>query len=317
MAEETKSVFVNQAKRQIMSQVMPTLICSACKKVPGPEKQANKRYTCVRNAHTLCQDCNQKRACHCGSTVSQSPSPLFEELIDCGVLYCSNYSDGCREVYSDASQHQMHCKSCSFRTVPCVFQSLEQCQDGIVFKDMHKHLKVSHNERIVGQITMKREKGGWTLQSLQKFFGKLGDKISWNAKILSCGPETFILAQCLKNGSFSSWIISLETLFEARNYEYSIKAKGKNGEKVMYEGKCCTSDDFENELGRKELYFTMRNSVLEHFLNEERRLGMEIKITNLKEQEKNEDVESGISDDDNESSAKKPKNENESSAATK
>lgn len=107
-------------KCQMLKDVIPTLICSGCKAVPGPDLERSKRYQCVNYGHVLCPKCIINEKCTneiCKSKVSKVPSQQGQKLLEILPWFCHNYSSGCREIFDDKEKLRLHQEDCQFHTV--------------------------------------------------------------------------------------------------------------------------------------------------------------------------------------------------------
>lgn len=285
-----------ELKCQILAEIIPTLICSKCGKVPSPDKESNKRYVCVKKAQSVCQDC-----IWAGERVTMDPLPISDRLFEILPWYCKNYSNGCREIFSSVVELEDHQKSCVFRLIPCIHQFVGRCNAEIVQKNWLEHMEQEHHlnyydwrepEEIAEEIDYECSFGG----RLQAY--ELEDGAYWPLDVLELGYNLFAIQRRIKNGNFCAWIICLESEIDAKNFEYSLSVKGPDGEKVTFEGPCSTPENFRADFERKGLYFNMTTTAVEYF-DSTNGFEMEVKITNMKElAKKAEEVESGISSSD-------------------
>ena len=88
-------------------------LCFKCKDVPGFKKDQRIRYHCHEKLHPLCNKCKSK--CECGSLVMESPNPEFEQRLQGLPVFCSNFKEGCRIMFSHEDALNDHKIGCEFR----------------------------------------------------------------------------------------------------------------------------------------------------------------------------------------------------------
>ena len=90
-----------------------SFLCFKCKDVPGFKKDQRIRYHCHDKSHILCNKCKSKG--ECGSSVMESPNPIFEQHMQDLPVFCSNYKEGCRYMFSHEEALNDHKIGCEFR----------------------------------------------------------------------------------------------------------------------------------------------------------------------------------------------------------
>lgn len=296
-SKKKKSNISSESKRQILEEIIPTLICSKCKKPPGPEKETNQRFNCVKNGHALCHTC--KAECHCGSQVSEAPSQLYVDMLKILPWYCVNYSEGCREIFTESSNYQKHMKTCPCRSVPCIFYFQDECYETIQFKDWLEHIEKEHGDadQDFQKDSIQFSNGIWqsTFRCSVSLQG-IDDRDSWIPILLKSESETFIFQRCVKGDTFSAWFVCMESNnSEQQIFDYSIAAYGRNGEEVTYKGKCFSHEAFEEHVERKRLYFTMTTSTAEYFADDDNVVILHVSLSKFKKEVKDEELASGMS----------------------
>ena len=280
------------SKREELLQFIPDLQCHKCKNVPGPNGNQNNRYSCIRASHTLCEE--HKTGCPCGSFAGNSPSPVIAKLLKKLPWMCQNYKNGCREISMNVEELEHHRGKCIYRLVFCPkMQCQENYGKALLFKDVIDHLGVFHkHETFDYQLVI-----GKALVT-EKSTVTLGVKdCIWNpSKITSsCGAIFFTFAR-IDNNSFYSCIVFMGSSDEARNYSYTSSVTSNHGEKFILCGPVSTVDKgFEDVIASGSL-LSIGIDAVKRSLNEENILEVEITIRNLKEEAKDDDVESGVSD---------------------
>ena len=100
-------------KCYFLGNMIRSLLCYKCKDVPGFKKDQRIRYLCSEKSHPLCNDCKSK--CECRSSVMEGPNPFYEQMIQDLPVFCSNYKNGCRNVFSHEETLLDHKIGCEFR----------------------------------------------------------------------------------------------------------------------------------------------------------------------------------------------------------
>ena len=111
-----------------------------------------------------------------------------------------------------------------------------------------------------------------------------------------CGA-VFFTSGCVENETVSFWISLVGPSDEAKKYSctYSIKSKIGN-EKFIYSGPVHTLDEDHYDIMGSGSLLMIGVDAAKRSLNDEKKLQVEITIRNLKEEAKDDDMESGVSD---------------------
>ena len=125
----------------------------------------------------------------------------------------------------------------------------------------------------------------------------------WNpGKIISsCGALFFQFVR-IKNDTMYSCIVFMGSSDEAINYSYSCSVTNITGQEFIYKGSVPTLDDKSDDIITSGSLLGIGINAAKRSLNVEKELEVEITIRNLKEEAKDDDMESGVSNDDIESS---------------
>ena len=100
--------------------------------------------------------------------------------------------------------------------------------------------------------------------------------------------------------TLNCWIQLIGSSFEAKNYYYSLEFRGiDQNVKIIYSGPVQAIDnDAKGILAKNNCFATnFENFKAQFITNEDRILKFSIKITNMKEEVKDDNEESGISDE--------------------
>merc|ERR1711862_173851 len=104
----------------------------------------------------------------------------------------------------------------------------------------------------------------------------------------------------MKNKIIHLWVHIIGTPNEAKHFSYTLKYLGENTT-ITFEGKVAAIDDTFEAIYDAGKYFAYPYwSFKSQFEDENRVFKVSLKIRNLKEEVKDENYESGISEDDDE-----------------
>ena len=274
------------SKHDELLRLIPDLQCHNCKNVPGPTQK--NRYSCTKAAHTLCEE--HKTKCLCGSKVGKTPSPVIANLLQNLPWMCQNYKTGCRESKMNGEDLEHHQEKCIYRLVFCPNRRNEK----VLFKDMIDHLETAYKltaykSQAVNEIdtffTKKTAKSGF---SNEKF---------WRAgKLVTSSDALFFSVGKTSNDTVYQWIVFMGSSDEAKNYSYTCSIENDIGQKFLYSGPVHTLDDNSDDIIASGALLTIAVSAAKKSLNFLNQLEVEITIRNLKEEAKDDDMESGVSE---------------------
>ena len=187
----------------------------------------------------------------------------------------------------DLEHHQ---RKCIYRKVFCPHPG-KNCQ--ILYKDVIEHLETSHKVHDFGEKN-------------QLFSYFIMDNIAlengttWGVVkfATSCGAVFFTSAIMVKE-RFCVLLTFMGSSDEAENYSSSITIENKIGEKINkfnFTGAVHTPDEKADNIISSGLLLSIEKDAAKRLWNEKKELKFEITIRNLKEEAKDEDIESGVSD---------------------
>ena len=122
---------------QLLENMIEYLKCHKCQAIPGPNK--DKRYSCHKNSHQLCESCRSK--CKCDSSVMETPNLIVEKLLQDLPVYCRNYRRKCRQICDEVKDLEEHEKICDFRILYCENYRRKCCQTFFEVEDQEEHQK--------------------------------------------------------------------------------------------------------------------------------------------------------------------------------
>ena len=122
---------------QLLENMIESLKCYKCQAIPGPNK--DKRYSCHKNSHQLCETCRPK--CKCNSSVMKTPNLIVEKLLQDLPVYCRNYRRNCRQIFDEVKDLEEHQKNCEFEILLCQNYRRKCPQKFYEIKDLEEHQK--------------------------------------------------------------------------------------------------------------------------------------------------------------------------------
>ena len=282
------------SKREELLGLIPELQCHKCKNVPGPTQK--DRYSCTNAGHTLCEE--HKAECPCGSLVGKSPSPFIAKFLLNKPWMCQNYRNGCLEMNVNVEDLDHHQQKCIYRQVFCPNMS---CEDGdkVLFKDIFDHLKICMNEPIEEEEMFKggEDKLDTNIDTYVIDVENTKNAVSWYpSKMTSTCGAVFITSSCIENKTFYTWCCLLGSSDEANNYSCAYSVTNKIGEKFNYSGPVHILDKKYDDIIASGSLLGIGIIAVRKSLNAEEGLQVKITIRNLKEEAKDDDMESGVSD---------------------
>ena len=267
--------------------LIPDLQCHFCQNVPGPNN--NNRYSCIDAAHTLCED--HKTKCPCGSWVGKSPSPLIAKLLQNLPWVCQNYKNGCRESKIDVKDLDHHEGKCIYRQVFCPRVHCKEKK--VLFKNVNDHLKICLKEPIYEEENDGANKFSVWIDS----YTELKNKDFWApSKMTSTCGAVFFISVYVKNDTLYVWVCLLGSSDAAKSFSCKYSMKNEIGEKFTYTGPVHTVDKKCEDIVTSGSLLGIGIDAARRSRNKEKQLEFEITIKNLKEEAKDEDMESGLSD---------------------
>jgi len=279
-------------ERKSLEDIYKSLQCFRCFDIPSITKERRNRYSCIKNSHQLCEKC--KTRCECGSAVVDYPNPSIHEILKYLPTYCANFNAGCREIFMQSKDLEAHQQICVFREVYC-----PGCYDYVVFKDVTQHLTEcdyftqSDSPVEVSANTMEKK--------CVIYLPILDDRSGLDGKVrkieLVNGVDFYLVGEG-EEGNCYFWIYFHGSPLNAKNYAYTISVEGQDGTKIFFYSNVIPLDKDYRVIIDKKAVFTMKSDAMRSFINEDSKLPIEVTIHALKEEAKDDDMESGVSIDE-------------------
>ena len=279
------------------------IVCQICETPARPGK--TKWYRCL-NLHHICHDCKTRQGgeigirgvhrvhplallvrrnlvvnCSCLQPISKNHCEWTEEFLKKfkGLkTNCKNAKNGCKEAF-DENALEEHESECVYSFVPCMERSLG-CKEKVIFKNVIQHYEKKHGTLIPMDNNSKRK------ASMISHV-----KIDLNGK-------HFILKSIAsyKKNSSVNWVYLIGSPNEAKHFSFTLKFFGPNSTNV-YRGKVASIDESYETLYVSGKVCTFELQAFDNqFKNEDGKFEYSLEIRNLKEEVKDENVDSGASD---------------------
>jgi len=106
----------------------------------------------------------------------------------------------------------------------------------------------------------------------------------------------FFTISKVDNNTIYSCIVLMGSTDQSRNYSYTSAVTSNIGEKFVFSGPVPTVDRSVDDIIASGSLLTLGTDVFNRSLNEDKQFEVEITVRNLKEEAKDDDMESGVSD---------------------
>ena len=292
------------ATGQDFSQILhEQLLCHICES--GLKAGKHHWYRCTQG-HMVCQDCKEtlKKNCSCKKPLLSEPCTLIKALLSANKMQfkCENHAEGCQKLL-DKENMTFHHAECLFRIVQC---PRIPCHSFVPFYLLLDHMKSQE------KIFLLKKDQCYNVDVYQTSFGKKVKAIHWINMTTAYGSSiplkfeiednAFFTVAKQTNGAFYHWVHFFGSRQEAKNFsctlEYLHKATAKvvmtqtsevfsvddTADSIIEDGKC---------VGMSSKAFCA--NMVKYGCN---RFEFNLEIRNLKEEVKDENIESGVSDID-------------------
>ena len=277
---------------QVLYEELKCFICEC-----GPKAGKSEWYQCL-SQHQICQDCKTGDAkdlnkCPCGRFISSDHSRVMEKLLDLETtrFKCKNTNGGCGKFLAKDAMIS-HEVDCIYRLVNC---PQPKCETKVPFRELIQHMKTKHYTR----------KLAWWLEDV--IHGPIPEHLLKDGEfcyqpcMIEYEKNLFFITSQAKNGVFYQWIHFLGSPTEAEKYAYTLEYKDVTNSvrNMTYTGKVVSVDESRKTIQENYNCFSVAYGFFKaHFIDTDRKFKYSLKIRNLKEEAKDDNVESGISDDE-------------------
>jgi len=203
-------------------------------------------------------------------------------------VFCSNKDKGCQEILMKEEMIN-HDQECVYRPINCPDL---KCNAKVTYHGLLDHFTEVHKDYI-------------SMDALKKKKFLITSKIGVNLKPTELLPPTRITAfdrtffevGIIKDQLMLRWIYILGDPDLAKNFSYTVRVKTENIEmSFSRKVQSLTLSKHYKDIATNQA-FVMPVATVKELLDDTNNIVFEYKIRNLKEEAKDEDVESGISDD--------------------
>ena len=271
----------------VFQQLEDQLKCEVCES--GPRFGKSHWYRCM-GLHHICQDCketDEKTKCSCGQLISHAFDKMTDTLLKAKTtkFKCENVRHGCNEKLEGQAM-ESHQAECIYRLVFC--PSVAHFEHKIVYHQLLEHMEefscYSGEFKLTGKMEVDK-------------FGPIKENSRMLSKIEHDG-RFFFLYGVVINDILMHGIFFYGSAYEAKNYVYTIEFYGKEESisKLVFEGNV-TSVDKSIIAETKGLAVNLDHFKSE-FIDAENNVKAKFSIRNLKDEIKDDNVESGVSDTD-------------------
>ena len=256
-------------------------------------------YRCY-TSHLVCQDCTEvqeRKNCSCGKLIGNYYCKVIEAAlkVDKMRFKCENLNRGCKKT-SNKEDMIFHQTECIYRLVKC---PRIDCKSSLIFHELMDHMKKCECIIEDHHYYIKDTFFGQEMESSSNY-GSGKEDGAWDPIRLEIDQKVFLVMATIENGVFYHWIYFVGSPSEAKNFEYTIDYSksspicshsdfvisiNETSDSVIKNGKC---------FGASSIYFQEKFTDQ----NNSGRYIYSFKIKNLKEEAKDDNVESGISDTD-------------------
>ena len=215
---------------------------------------------------------------------------MTEKLLSIdGMKYnCINTKNGCKEV-RDENALEDHEPECIYRLVPCLYNLFTHGCDceKVTFQEVIQHYEKEENQKLISSGLKVKISLGWYC-----YYHPV--KFNFN-------NQTFLLLAKTEDKVVYWWVSILGSPTEAKHFSYTLKMFGPKTTNT-FEGPVAAIDESFATLSKGgKCFATPRKIFIAQVLDENSKFEYSLEIRNLKEEVKDENYESGISDNDEDS----------------
>jgi len=275
-----------------MNQVIETqLKCYACGSGPRAGK-LHYWYKCL-SSHQMCESC-ARVVCRCGGGITIEHCKMTEALLKLKTMQfkCSNQTHGCQETSGEEAM-VFHEEECIYRMVKC---PAIDCKLKVPFHELPQHMKDKENH-IFRQYSILKGDKHLHQNEVKSFY----TNCNWSPVVFEFDGRIFYNLIRKKEQIFYHWIQFYGYPNEAKNYTYTLEyhANDASQSTCVYTNRVIPIDQTSNSITSSFKCFTMTFGMMKaQFMDKDDKFKYSVQIRNLKEEVKDDNVESGISDDE-------------------
>ena len=295
---------LHEDSTKAVEEIRNDLICQICEGPPRPGK--SQWYRCF-NHHLICQDCKAEREkCHCDEPISKDHCKIIEKLLNVkGMKFnCVNTQNGCEQAFLESALED-HEEECIYKLLQCPVIRVENgkierhCEGhefiqllAFLHYQTHDDLiqcpnKFRRVETMIDTEELKPEEvdGFYLLQHSH------GIEIEYDEEIFIC--ESFCF-----NGIVYFWVYFFGSPNKAKHYSIIMEFYGAKTTQIFKGQVVPIEEFFDDFVDAGKCFAIPRQVFMAQFVNEDRQFEYSLEVKNLKMELKDENCESGISDND-------------------
>ena len=217
-------------------------------------------------------------------TVCNSEIPVLQCLMAQLPVYCKYEENGCEEILMK-EEMTYHEQGCVYRPINCA--DLE-CTQKVTYHGFMEHLTEVHK----GLDVIEKKKF-----LITSSVDLMSEKLATTQ--ISAFNFTFFEVGVITDQFMFKWIYILGDANVAKNFFYDVTIKNQNtGEKLNYFGQVRSLSEHNEDITESFKAFFLPIVRVKEFLDADSKLVFEYQIRNMKDEAKDDNEESGISDDD-------------------
>ena len=255
--------------------VLPQYKCRFCQCLPRPN--GVRFRVCSNHSRLICVECVDK--C-CGQ--KHPPLPIGFKMDEFWPFQCQNTKYGCQELLmkDDLLEHEPYC---DYQKVYC---AVTECESDVSLLNYLDHFNQNHSKCV-----------SYEEKSLKLHFPLKANNENWLPKKIIAFNETFFEVGIVRNNFVFRWIYILALPEQAKNYFFHATVQmPTTGEPLKYYGQVRSLVESAEEVIANEAFAFSLTTAKRFAQEENQELKYSIKIRCLKDEAKDEDVESGIDD---------------------
>ena len=239
------------------------------------------------NSYKFRKICGKK--CEQKFKVQGSDIPVLAKLMAQLPIYCKYEKNGCQGILmkEDMIDHE---EVCVYRPINCADLKCTQkfigmdSSHGLMehLTEVHKGLDVIEKKKFLITTKIGADLKSAMLATTQ----------------ISAFNFTFFEVGVITDQFMFRWIYILADANVAKNFFYDVTIKNQNtGEKLNYFGQVRSLSEHDEDITESFKAFFVPNVRVEEFMDADSKLVLEYQIRNMKDEAKDDNEESGISDD--------------------
>jgi hypothetical protein len=280
-------------QKELHDELFDFLVCQSCEEEP----KEGHIYTCNSGDHATCNACFQTiKVCKCKANIKHR-NKVLEKMRATMPLSCKFRKNGCTAVLTLDSL-VYHEDDCQWRPIVCpVFVPCNNKK--IIFNLFDDHM-TEHHTVIANQSHESFIEEKIVPVNADECFNNAPKRhIVWGTTKLSLNGAQFfrMMRMDQKNYRFYLWVYYYGFKEDAKNYNCTIKVFGGDYEEFIYKGHPSSLDESREEVIDGDCCLSISRSQAKRIVAEGK-MNCSVKICCPKEEARDEDVESGVSDNE-------------------